>query len=130
VLLSVGGFNENLPVHNSAYLALALKMKGMRVIAHTGSFIYHDVELPTNFGYWAEHEIPDPQRLKVEVKDWFVFMRMVHSGENLFVIRAIIRSLVFIMPNSVVYILRGGKERFGLIRKEFEGLIDGLRGIN
>ncbi|MEM0133800.1 MAG: glycosyltransferase [Thermoplasmatales archaeon] len=126
-LQQVGGFNENLPVYNSAYLALSLKLKKWRVIAHTGSFIFHDVELPSNFGYWAEHEIPDAQRLKIEIRDWMIFMKIVHAGEALFVIRAILKSSSYIIPNSLVYLLRGGEMRFTLIKSEIAGLIEGLK---
>ncbi len=126
-LQAVGGFNENLPIYNSAFLSFSLKKKGFRVIAHTGSFILHDVELPSNFGFWAEHEIPDPIRVKIEIRDWFTFMKVVHSEERLFSIRAVIRSLSFILPNSAVYLLRGKKKKFELVIKEIEGALEGLK---
>jgi GT2 family glycosyltransferase len=127
-LEQVGGFSKHFPVYNSAYLALSLKENGWRVVAHTGSFIYHDVELPLEFGYWAEHEVSDPDRVKIEVADWFRFMRVVHRRESMFLVRALARSAFFIAPNSIAYILKGNKLKYKLIRKEIEGLIDGLKG--
>ncbi len=108
-LLQVGGFNENLPIFNSAYLALSLKENKWKVIAHTGSFIFHDVELPSRFGYWTEHEIADAERVSIEIKDCITFMRIVHANESLFAIRAILKSSSFIIPNSIVYLLKGRK---------------------
>ena len=126
-LLQVGGFNENLPIYNSAYLALSLKENKWKVVAHTGSFIFHDVELPSRFGYWAEHEIPDAERVRIEIKDWITFMKIVHANESLFALRAILKSSSFIIPNSIAYLLRGRKMRFTLIKKEISGLIEGLK---
>lgn len=126
-LLEVGGFNEDLPIYNSAYLALSLKENNWRVVAHTGSFIFHDVEPPSKFGYWAEHEIPDAERLEMEIKDWITFMKIVHANDFLFSLRAILKSSSFILPNSTVYLLKGGEMRATLIKKEISGLLDGLR---
>ncbi|MEM4089525.1 MAG: hypothetical protein QXQ46_02040, partial [Thermoplasmatales archaeon] len=47
--------------------------------------------------------------------------------EEFFVAKAVIKSLSFVIPNSVVYLLRGKRMGLDLIRKEMEGFIDGIR---
>jgi GT2 family glycosyltransferase len=126
-LQEVGGFSKILPIYNSAYLAYSLKTKGWKVVAHTGSFIFHDVLLPSKFGYWAEHQIPDKTRVKMEVRDWYIFMKIIHKDERLFTLKALSRSARFLVPNSIVYLLNGGKLRFALIKSEMEGVVDGLK---
>ncbi|MEM4950191.1 MAG: glycosyltransferase [Thermoplasmatales archaeon] len=129
LLESVGGFNEDMPVYNSAYLAYCLKRKGYRVVSYTGSFIFHDVELPKGFGYWAEHQLNDPDRVYIEIRDWVTFMKVLHQNSRLFPFKAIIKSMSFVIPNSIVYLLKGRKIKILLLRSEITALIEGLRAV-
>lgn len=126
-LEQVGGFDENFPVHNSTLLAFRLKESGWSVVSATSSFVYHDVHLPDRFGYWAEHGISDPSRQYHEVMDWINLMRILHPEISAFRIRAVLRAMRFIAPNSIVYIIKGKGVRISLILNIFKGLLDGIK---
>ena len=64
VLKKTGGFDENLKINSSGTITMRIKKLGMRVVATSGAFIYHNVALPGEFGLWAEHGISDPQRVR------------------------------------------------------------------
>lgn len=126
-LSEVAGLDENYPVYNSTLLVFRLKQSGWKVVADTGSFIYHDVELPGNFGFWATHAIMDPGRLYFEVRDWLMVMRIIHSGVRFFSLKALFRAMRFILPNFLVYVLKGKKVRVLLIKNLVRGIVSGLR---
>ena len=122
----VGGFDERLVVNSSMDLSLKLKSTGWRVLSFTGSFIYHDVEPPGKMGWWAAHGSSDPQRVRYEIRDWFMIMHMIHGGRRLFILRAVFESLRFILPNLLAYVLRG-KSRWQLVTNLLKGYLEGLR---
>ena len=125
-LEAVGGFRESLEVNSSADAALRLKAKGWRVLADSGTFIFHDVEPPGRAGYWARHGAADPDRVLREVRDWFVLMHSLHGGERLFRLRATWHALGFLVPNGVTYLVRGGPRG----RRAFGQLVRGyVRGL-
>lgn len=126
-LEDVGGFDESLPVHNSTLLVFRLKSKDWRIVADTSSFIYHDVEIPGRFGYWAQHAIHDPERLFYEIRDWLILMRIIHPSIRFYSLRAIFRASRFIIPNTLVYLLSGRNVRMALLRNLATGLMAGLR---
>jgi glycosyltransferase involved in cell wall biosynthesis len=123
----IGGFSEDLVVNSSADAALRLKRAGWRVFAHTGSFIFHDVDPPGEFGYWAQHGSADPERVFYEVRDWFLLMRSIHTGERLFSIRATFHALGFLLPNGATYLLRGGARGRASCRSLLTGYLSGMR---
>lgn len=127
-LQSVGGFLEGLRTNSSADLCFRLKLSGWRVLAHTGSFIYHDVELPTGKSYWARHALEDPERVMYEISDWFALMHCLHPDAYLFRVRAMLHALRFMLPNSAAYLANGETHRWPLMLKMVQGLVSGLRG--
>ena len=126
-LLSVNGFSTDLKVNSSGDLALKLKSAGFRVIATSYAKIYHDVTLPGKFGYWSVHARNDPERVKLEISNWFSYMREVHSNEMFFVWKALLHSMKFILPNLLTYILLGEKNRKKLIENLAIGLFESVR---
>ena len=126
-LLSVNGFSTDLKVNSSGNLALKLKSAGFRVIATSYAKIYHDVPLPGKFGYWSVHARNDPDRVKLEISNWFSYMREVHSNEVFFVWKALLHSMKFILPNLLTYILLGEKNRKKLIENLAIGLFESVR---
>jgi GT2 family glycosyltransferase len=124
-LEEVGGFNERLVVNSSMDLAFRLKKKGWKVYADTGCFIYHDVEPPGKFGWWATHGTVDPQRVRFEIRDWFIIMRIIHGKERFLTLRSILQSLRFVIPNSLAYALRGKAKR-KVLQGLFKGYIEGI----
>lgn len=129
-LLEVGGFRTNLEINSSGDLVLRLKRSGYRVLATSHALIYHDVTLPGKFGYWSVHGRNDPQRVRIEIDNWFTYMKNVHMNESLFTPRALIHSLKFILPNSLSYIVLGSGNRFRLLRNVALGVLDFLRSSN
>lgn len=128
-LLGVNGFSSRLKINSSGDLVLKLKSAGFKVLATSYARIYHDVPLPGKFGYWSAHGRDDPDRVRHEISNWFVYMREVHSGESFFISRAILHSLRFILPNLITYILLGGEKKKELIFNLSLGLIDSLRQL-
>jgi GT2 family glycosyltransferase len=123
-LEDVGGFDERLVVNSSLDFAQRLKAKGWGVYAFTGAFTFHDVELPGSIGWWASHGTADPERVRYELRDWFLITSRLHPGERLFRIRAVLASLGFVLPNLLAYFLRGRRKRallVSLIRGYAEG---------
>jgi len=125
-LQDVGGFDERLIVNSSMVLALKLKSKGWQVLSFTGSFIYHDVEPPGKVGWWATHGAGDPKRVRFEIRDWFIIMRMISGAKRFFMLRAVAESLRFTIPNLLAYLLRGNSRR-ELVLSLVKGYIEGLR---
>ncbi len=124
-LEQVGGFNERLVINSSMDLALRFKKKGWKVYAYTGCFIYHDVEPPGKIGWWAQHGTADPQRVRYEIRDWFIIQRIVLADENLLTARSIFQSLRFVLPNSLAYVLRGRRRKQAL-RAVVTGYVEGI----
>jgi len=122
----VGGFDERLVVNSSMDLSLRLKSKGWQVLSFTGSFIYHDVEPPGKIGWWATHGAADPKRVRFEIRDWFIMMHMIHGKKRFFMLRAMLESLRFIIPNLLAYVLRS-KSRRQLVLSLANGYIEGIR---
>jgi GT2 family glycosyltransferase len=122
----VGGFDERLVVNSSMDLSLRLKSKGWQVLSFTGSFIYHDVEPPGKIGWWATHGAADPKRVRFEIRDWFIIMHMIHGKKRFFMLRAMLESLRFIIPNLLAYVLRS-KSRRQLVLSLANGYIEGIR---
>ena len=128
-LLGVNGFSSHLKINSSGDLVLKLKSAGFKVLATSYARIYHDVPLPGKFGYWSVHGRDDPDRVRHEISNWFVYMSKVHSGESFFIPRAILHSLRFILPNLLTYILLGGGKKKELIFNVSLGLIDSFRQL-
>jgi len=126
-LEDIGGFNEALIVNSSADAALRLKNAGWGVYAHTGSFIYHDVEPPGRIGYWAQHGIADPTRVYYELRDWFSFMHSLHRDEGFFRMRATLHASGFMLPNALSYLLVGGSRGRNLLKEMLRGYLSSLK---
>ena len=122
---SVDGFDETLVVNSSMDLALRLKARGWRVFSYTGGFVYHDVEPPGRLGWWAIHGAVDPERVRYEIRDWFLLASRLRRNEKFFRIRVIAASR-FVVPNLLAYFLRG-RERSKLARSLITGYLEGLR---
>ncbi|MDA4127430.1 MAG: glycosyltransferase [Thaumarchaeota archaeon] len=125
-LEEVGGFDERLVVNSSLDFAQRLKAKGWGVFAFTGAFTFHDVDIPGKVGWWAGHGTVDPERVRYELRDWFVITKRLHPREALFRLRYFLASLRFVLPNLLAYVLRGKKKRallMSLVRGYAEGLI-------
>jgi GT2 family glycosyltransferase len=125
-LEEVGGFDERLVVNSSLDFAQRLKAKGWGVFAFTGAHTFHDVDIPGKVGWWASHGTVDPERVRYELRDWFIITKRLHSKEALFRVRYFVTSLRFVLPNLLAYILRGKKKRAllgSLIRGYAEGLM-------
>ena len=127
VLKKTAGFDENLKINSSGTITMRIKKLGMRAVATSGAFIYHDVALPGEFGLWAEHGISDPQRVREEIVDWFTYMKSVHAGEKYFMIRALYHSTAFLLPNILSYVVIGNRNRRILLWNVASGLTDVLR---
>ncbi|MHB2036194.1 MAG: glycosyltransferase family 2 protein [Nitrososphaerales archaeon] len=129
-LEEVGGFNERLVVNSSMDLAVRLKRRGWKVYAFTGCFIYHDVEPPGKIGWWATHGAADPKRVRYEIRDWFIIMKIVRGKETFLTLRSVFQSLRFVVPNSLAYALRGRERRellTGLAKGYVEGIVESFR---
>lgn len=124
-LEDIGGFDERLVVNSSMDLCLRLKAKKWKVFSYTGGFVYHNVEPPGKLGWWAVHGAADPERVRYEIRDWFIIMQRVEGKRHLFGIRAILQSR-FVVPNILAYLTRG-KSRKRLINRLFTGYLEGLR---
>ncbi len=124
-LEDVGGFDEKLVVNSSMDLCLRMKARGWKVFAYTGAFVYHDVEPPGRLGWWATHGASDPERVRFEIRDWFIIMSRLEGKKRLFTLRAIIQSR-FVIPNMVAYLMRG-RSRGRLFRSLWAGYLEGLR---
>lgn len=125
-LEDVGGFDEQLVVNSSMDLSLRLKSKGWQVLSFTGSFIYHDVEPPGKIGWWATHGAADPKRVRFEIRDWFIIMHLLHGKKRFFILRAMLESSMFIIPNLLAYLLRS-KSRRQLVLSLAKGYVEGIR---
>ena len=125
-LEDVDGFDETLVVNSSLDFAQRLKGKGWGVYAFTGAYTFHDVDVPGKIGWWASHGTVDPERVRFELRDWFVITKRLHPRDPLFRVRYFVASLRFVLPNLLSYILRGSRRRAllgSLIRGYAEGLI-------
>ena len=124
-LESVDGFDETLVVNSSMDLALRLKALGWRVFSYTGGFVYHDVDPPGRLGWWAIHGAIDPERVRYEIRDWFILASRFRRKEKFFRVRVIVASR-FVVPNLLAYFVRG-RERSKLMRSLITGYLEGLR---
>jgi len=124
-LEEVGGFDERLLVNSSLDLVQRLKTRGWQVVSHTGAWTFHDVEVPGRIGWWAIHGSVDPERVRYELRDWFLIMRKLHPKSKLSGVRAPIESLRFILPNLLAYLLRG-RQRLRVIRSLLVGYVEGV----
>jgi GT2 family glycosyltransferase len=124
-LEDVGGFDERLVVNSSMDLAIRLKARNWRVLAYTGAFVYHDVEPPDKFGWWATHGSTDPERVRYEIRDWFLIMQSLHGHELFFTSKTIVESSRFVLPNLLAYLLRS-ELRFQLAKSLLLGYTEGV----
>ncbi len=124
-LEEVNGFDEKLVVNSSLDFAQRLKARGWQVSSYTGAQIYHDVEFPGRIGWWAAHGSVDPQRVRYELRDWFLIMKRLHRGERLVKLRFTIQSFQFVLPNLLAYLLRG-KSRTRLLKSLLTGYLEGI----
>ena len=125
-LEEVEGFDERLVVNSSLDFAQRLKAKGWGAYAYTGAYTFHDVEVPGEVGWWASHGTVDPERVRYELRDWFLITKRLHPRDAFFRVRFAVASLKFVLPNLLAYILRGKKRRAlvgSLIRGYAEGLM-------
>src|SRR2546422_1466659 len=125
-LEDVGGFDENLVVNSSMDLCLRLKAKRWGVFAYSGSLTYHDVELPGKFGWWAAHGSADPERVRYEIRDWFIIRRKLLGEQRFFALRSVFESAKFVIPNLLAYATRGRKKG-AILRSLSLGYLEGLR---
>jgi GT2 family glycosyltransferase len=125
-LEDVAGFDERLVVNSSMDFCQRLKARGWRVVSDTGALIFHDVEAPGRFGWWAAHGSVNPERVRYEIRDWFLLMKRIHREENLLNLRLSVKSLRFVLPNFLAYALRG-KSRPKLFGSLMIGYVEGLR---
>jgi GT2 family glycosyltransferase len=124
-LESVDGFDETLVVNSSMDLCLRMKANGWRVFSYTGGFVYHDVEPPGRLGWWATHGAIDPERVRYEIRDWFLLATRLRQNEKLFPIRIIVASR-FVVPNLLAYFVRG-HQRVKLARSLITGYLEGIK---
>jgi GT2 family glycosyltransferase len=124
-LESVHGFDETLVVNSSMDLCLRMKANGWKVFSFTGGFVYHDVEPPGRLGWWAIHGAIDPERVRYEIRDWFIMASQLPRNEKFFQIRIIVASR-FVVPNLLAYFVRG-RQRSKLARSLIAGYLEGLR---
>jgi GT2 family glycosyltransferase len=124
-LESVDGFDETLVVNSSMDLCLRMKANGWQVFAFTGGFVFHDVEPPGRLGWWAIHGAIDPERVRYEIRDWFILANRLQRNEKFFRIRVVAASR-FVVPNLLAYFVRG-RERSKLARSLITGYLEGLR---
>lgn len=124
-LESVDGFDETLVVNSSMDLSLRLKARGWKVFSYTGGFVYHDVELPGHLGWWATHGAVDPERVRYEIRDWFILATRLRRNEKFFRLRVIMASR-FVVPNLLAYFVRG-HQRIKLVRRLITGYLEGFR---
>lgn len=125
-LEQVQGFDEQLVVNSSLDFAQRLKMKGWQVRSCPRALIQHDVELPGRLGWWASHGSADPERVRYELRDWFLMSKRIHSTAIFFRPTYAAESLKFVLPNLLAYMTRGGM-RWNLIRSVAVGYVEGLR---
>ncbi len=124
---AVGGYDEGFPVNASADLCQRFKRAGWQVRADTGAFTLHDVEPPGVPGYWAEHAVADPDRMRYEVADWFRFHRIWNGAHTFFAAEATYHALGFLLPTSLALFLRAGTPRLRLLTEIVRGYRLGLR---
>jgi GT2 family glycosyltransferase len=124
-LEDVEGFDELLVVNSSMDLCLRMKAKGWQVFSYTGAFVYHDVEPPGRLGWWAIHGASDPERVRYEIRDWFIITHRLQGDRSLFGIRALAESR-FVIPNLFAYLIRG-HSRKSLGKSLWTGYLEGLR---
>lgn len=124
-LEEIGGFDEQLFVNSSMDLCLRMKAKNWNVFSFTGAFIYHDAEPPGQLGWWAVHGASDPERVRYEIRDWFIIMRRLRGNNPLFTVQAVAESR-FIVPNTLAYLVRG-RTRILLVQNLLRGYLEGLR---
>ncbi|MCL4332366.1 MAG: glycosyltransferase [Candidatus Thermoplasmatota archaeon] len=124
-VLEAGGFDEDLLVNSSADFCSRLKKKGWKVVADTGAFFLHDVQLPLRFGYWMEHQIVDPMRVFMEAREWFLIMKRFHEGLRTFFISSILHYVFVGGPNTLSFIASGRGRRLALISHQARGALRG-----
>jgi GT2 family glycosyltransferase len=124
-LEQIRGFDEGLVVNSSMDFCQRLKAAGWRVYADSGSLIYHDVEVPSKFGWWAQHGPTDPERVRYEVRDWFMMRKRLEGGKRFFILRSLPESARFLLPNALAYATKGRKGRAALINLA-RGFAEGL----
>jgi GT2 family glycosyltransferase len=124
-LESVDGFDETLVINSSMDLCLRMKAEGWKVFSYTGGFVYHDVEPPGQLGWWATHGAIDPERVRFEIRDWFILASRLRRNQKLSRIQVIVASR-FVVPNLVAYLVRG-RQRIELLRSLISGYLEGLR---
>ncbi len=124
-LEDVEGFDEQLVVNSSMDLCLRIKAENWQVFSYTGGFVYHNVEPPGKLGWWATHGASDPERVRYEIRDWFIIMHRMQGNKRFFGIRALVESR-FVVPNLFAYLLRGSTRR-RLGKSLLTGYLEGFR---
>lgn len=124
-LEDIGGFDETLVVNSSMDLCLRMKARNWQVFSYTGAFVYHDVEPPGRLGWWANHGASDPDRVRYEIRDWFIIMNRLHADKSPLAVRTIAKSR-FIVPNILAYMVRG-KSRDRLLKSLVKGYLEGFQ---
>jgi hypothetical protein len=125
-LVSVGGYDERMPVSSTADLCQRLKAAGWAVGADSHARTRHDVEPPGVRAYWAQHSV-DAARQYYDKHDWYVFQRRVHAAEPAFVLRALAHSAPFLATSLVAFTLRADGRPGPLAVAMTRGVLGGLR---
>lgn len=131
VIDQIGGFDESFLMSSSSDLCQRIKELGFGTYALTTAQTYHDVTLPTERGYWAEHASTDPERRYHDVRDWFILMSRLHQGEPMLLPKEFVRSLPFILASMVGVLLHPAEGRKRILPtyiSMIRGMIDGMKG--
>jgi len=126
VLSRVGAFDPALPVNSSADLCQRIKRAGWEVWADPRVLTEHDVEPPDVPGFWAEHTLDDPDRLRSEVEDWLRFHRRWNEPRRLFAVRAGYHAFGFLVPHFVALASRAPRRIVPHAAASISGFHDGL----
>ncbi len=130
ILEEVGGFDEELPMSNSADFCQRTKKAGYEVFALTTACTYHDVALPSSQGYWAEHAYEDIDRRYFDVRDWFLLSARLHRGESMLLPRLLLRGSNFLIPGVIGVLLQSSRRRQNVVSifaSMLRGVGDGLK---
>ena len=124
----VGGFDASFPVNSSGDLSQRLMRAGGEVVADTGILTRHDVEPPGTRAFWGAHTVPDPERTRHEVADWFRFHRRWGPRPRGFSTVATYHALAFLVPLLIAMMVRSGPPRRSLLGAVGRGYLEGLVG--
>jgi GT2 family glycosyltransferase len=125
-LLSVGGWNEQLPVMSSGDLCQRLKQAGFDAVADSHAFTLHSVEPPGQRAFWGGHSA-DLERAYWEKRDWYVFQRHVHPEDRTFALRALWHSWPFLASSVLASLMRRDLPTLAFSVAVARGAVGGLR---